>query len=100
MNQGIGYIFHRLLNANKIHRKILDLLLFYLCDDMRMVWPLLRAAARTFQSCCLATKAMDLVGSSRITTGGSPTNATAALNFRLLLALRDQLLQLSVQMAS
>ena len=56
----------------------------YLCDVSMMVLPAFLTSTSVFQSCRLATGSMPVVGSSRKTIGGSPTNAMAVLSLRLL----------------
>ena len=56
----------------------------YLCDVRTIAWPLSRTLEMVSHSWRRATGSIPVVGSSRKTMGGSPTSATAVLNFRLL----------------
>ena len=60
-----------------------------LCDVRMMVLPASRTSTSVFHSCRRATGSIPVVGSSRKTIGGLPTNAMAVLSFRLLPPLKQ-----------
>lgn len=55
----------------------------HLCDVITMHRPSARTRDSASHNSLLATGSMPVVGSSKNTTGGSPTNDMAVLNFRL-----------------
>ena len=56
----------------------------YLCDVITIHRPSARTRDSASHNNRLATGSIPVVGSSRNTTGGSPTSDMAVLNFRLL----------------
>ena len=69
----------------------------HLCDVITMHRPSARTRDSASHNNFLATGSMPVVGSSKNTTGGSPTNDMAVLNFRLFppLGRRDLKISLS-----
>ena len=73
-----------------IHRST-DIENTHLCDVITIHRPSARTRDSASHNNLLATGSIPVVGSSRKTTGGSPTSDIAVLSFRLLPPLREGL---------